>query len=423
MRLLTARWVFPVATPPISDGAVAVEAGRIVGVGARADMETAWPAASRWDLEGAALLPGLVNCHTHLELGSLLPAGTPESFVPWVVRLIEARRGTSDTAQARTAEAGAQALLRSGTTAVGEVSTAGQSLVPLLRAGLRGVVYREILGLAPEAAADRLAAARADTQAMVETADGSALAIGLSPHSPYALSEELLRGCAELVARTGVAPAIHVAESPEESEFLTTGEGPILRSLYPAVGCLEPPPRGRARSAVAYLAGLGVLAWRPLLVHAVHVDEADCRMMARAGVRVAHCPRSNARLSCGVAPIPRLLAHGIPVGLGTDSLASAASLDLWDEMRAALAAHAGRLDPSAALEMGTLGGARALGMADRVGSLEAGKDADLIAVDARGIRAANPVGSLLAGVRGEDVLLSLIAGEIRHNRAEMVACA
>jgi cytosine/adenosine deaminase-related metal-dependent hydrolase len=92
-------------------------------------------------------------------------------------------------------------------------------------------------------------------------------------------------------------------------------------------------------------------------------------------------------------------------------------------MRAALAAHAGRLDPSAALEMGTLGGARALGMADRVGSLEAGKDADLIAVDARGIRAANPVGSLLAGVRGEDVLLSLIAGEIRHNRAEMVACA
>jgi 5-methylthioadenosine/S-adenosylhomocysteine deaminase len=285
------------------------------------------------------------------------------------------------------------------------------------------VVYREILGLAPAAAADRLAAARADTQAMGEIADGSALAIGLSPHSPYALSEELLRGCAELVARTGVAPAIHVAESPEESEFLTTGEGPILRSLYPAVGCLEPPPRGRARSAVAYLAGLGVLAWRPLLVHAVHVDEADCRMMARAGVRVAHCPRSNARLSCGVAPIPRLLAHGIPVGLGTDSLASAASLDLWDEMRAALAAHAGRLDPSAALEMGTLGGARALGMADRVGSLEAGKDADLIAVDARGIRAANPVGSLLAGVRGEDVLLSLIAGEIRHNRAEMVACA
>ena len=153
-------------------------------------------------------------------------------------------------------------------------------------------------------------------------ADGSHLAIGLSPHSPYALSEELLSGCQGLVEQTGVAPAIHAAESPEESEFLTTGEGPIRRSLYPAVGCLDPPPRGRARSAVAYLAGLGVLAWRPLLVHTVHVDEADCRTLAGAGVRVAHCPRSNARLSRGVAPVPLLLAHGIPVGLGTDSLAA-----------------------------------------------------------------------------------------------------
>ena len=423
MRILTARWVFPVATPPIEDGAVAIDAGRIAGVGPRPGVETAWPDAPGWDLGEAALLPGLVNCHTHLEIGPLPPPASPESFVPWVVRLIEARRTTSATAQARTAETGVQALLRSGTTAVGDVSTAGQSLAPLRRAGLRGVIYREILGLLPEAAADRLEGARADLQAMRATADGSHLVIGLSPHSPYALSEELLFGCQGLVEQTGVASAIHAAESPEESEFLATGDGPIRRSLYPAVGCLDPPPRRRARSAVAYLAGLGVLAWQPLLVHAVHVDEADCRTMAHAGVRVAHCPRSNARLSRGVAPVPRLLAHGIPVGLGTDSLASAPSLDLWDEMRAALAAQAGRLDPPAALEMGTLGGARALGMADRVGSLEAGKDADVIAVAAGGLRAGDPVGSLLARVRGEDVLLSLIAGEIRYNRTEVAACA
>lgn len=421
MRTLTARWVFPVTGAPIEDGAVAIDGGRIFRVGRPADLAAEISQGERWDLGEAALLPGLVNCHTHLEIGPLRPEVSPESFVPWVVRLIEARRTIPAEVQARTAEAGVQALLRSGTTAVGEVSTSGQSLAPLRRAGLRGVVYREILGLAP--AADRLEGARADLQAMRVAADGSHLAIGLSPHSPYALSEELLCGCAGLVAQTGVAPAIHAAESPEESEFLTTGEGPIRRSLYPAVGCLDPPPRGRARSAVAYLAGLGVLAWRPLLIHAVHVDEADCRTMARAGVRVAHCPRSNARLSRGVAPVPHLLAHGIPVGLGTDSLASAPSLDLWDEMRAALAAHAGRLDPSAALEMGTLGGARALGMADRVGSLEAGKDADLIAVAGGGVRAGDPVGSLLARVQGEDVLLSLIAGEIRYNRTEVAACA
>ena len=155
-----------------------------------------------------------------------------------------------------------QALLRSGTTAVGEVSTAGQSLLPLLRAGLRGVVYREVLGLAPEAAADRLAGARADTQAMRATADGSLLTIGLSPHSPYALSEELLRGCAGLVARTGVAPAIHAAESPGGVGVSDDGRGADPPVPLPGRRGLDPPPRGRARSVVAYLAGLGVLAWR-----------------------------------------------------------------------------------------------------------------------------------------------------------------
>jgi len=421
VRILTAGWVFPVAGPPIRDGAVAIDAGRIIAVGRRPDVVALRADAARWDLGEAALLPGLVNCHTHLEMTALPPGAPVESFVPWVVRVIEHRKRRPLDEQARTADRGVETLLRSGTTAVGEVSTTGQSLTPLVRAGLRGVIYREILGLSPAEAPERLAAAAAEIRAWQRTAGDGRLRMGLSPHSPYGLSEELLSACDRLVQRTGIPTAIHAAESPEETEFVTTGDGPISRSLYPAVGGTAP-PRRRARSPVAYLAEVGALAHRPLLVHAVHVDEADCQTMARHGARVAHCPRSNGLLSKGTAPIPYLLSHGIPVGLGTDSLASAPDLDLWEEMRAALALHAGRLDPEAVLTMGTLGGARALGIADGVGSLEVGKKADLIAVAARRVTAADPVGSLLAQTRGENVLLALIDGEVRHNRTEVVTC-
>jgi 5-methylthioadenosine/S-adenosylhomocysteine deaminase len=423
MRVLTARWVFPVAAPPIADGAVAIQAGEIVGVGTRAKIVAEYPTADRWDLGEAALLPGLVNCHTHLELPALSSPATDGTFVEWLVGVIEGRRQLSPEVQEACAEAGARAFLESGTTCMGEVSTSGRSLAPLLRAGIRGVVYREVLGLSPAEAAARRDAARADMERMRRVARGSLLTIGLSPHSPYSLSEALIEGCDALVRTSGVPCCIHVAESREETDFLFTGGGAIPRLLYPAVGCTAAPPRRQARSPIEYLEVLGALRWRPLVIHAVHVDGTDCRRMADRGVSVAHCPRSNARLSGGVAPVPEFLRQGIAVGLGTDSLASVPTLDLWDEMRACLAAHGGRVTSADVLAMATVGGARALGLADRVGSLEVGKRADLIAVSARSIAASDPVESLIAETGGGDVLASLVEGEIRHRRLERVACA
>jgi len=424
VSVLTPRWVFPISSPPIADGAVATQGGQILAVGTRADLTAAWPGASRRDLPEAALLPGLVNCHTHLELSGLssqqLVNGT---FVLWLVALIEKRRGIPVAEQAAAAAAGARRLIESGTTCVGEVSTAGLSLAPLLSLGLRGVVYREILGLTPGEAERRCDAARADLQGMQQMARGGLLRVGLSPHSPYSLSEELFRACGAMLRGSHLPCCIHAAESREEVEFLSTGRGAISDLLYTAVGCRVPPPRRRAQSPIEYLDGLGALAWRPLLIHAVHVDAADIPRMVRSGVSVAHCPRSNARLSDGVAPVADFLAHGIPVGLGTDSLASVPTLDLWDEMRAALAAQRGRLAPGEVLDMATRGGARALGLADQVGSLEVGKRADLIAVPAGAVVASDPAGSLIAVTRGEDVLLSLVEGEVRHRRLAEVPCA
>lgn len=422
MRLLSADWVFPVSSPPIADGAVAIREGQIVALGTRADLRAAWPGASRWDLPQAALLPGLVNCHTHLELSGLSQPVANHAFASWLVALIERRRALPLADQAAAALAGARQLIQSGTTCVGEVSSSGQSLAALRSLGLRGLVYREVLGLAPEEAEARIEAARDELGAMQEAVRGGLLRVGLSPHSPYSLSEDLFRACGAMLLRWPLPCCIHAAESAEEVEFLSAGQGPIADLLYPAVGCRTPPPRRRARGPIEYLDALGALVWRPLLIHAVHIDQPDIRRMASRGVSVAHCPRSNARLSDGMAPVADLLAHGIPVGLGTDSLASVPTLDLWDEMRTAAVAHAGRLTPSRILEMATLGGARSLGLADRVGDLASGKRADLIAVSARAVAASDPVGSLIAGTRGEDVLLSLVDGEVRHHRLAEVPC-
>jgi cytosine/adenosine deaminase-related metal-dependent hydrolase len=409
-----------VSSPPIADGAVAIQEGRIVALGPRADLLPAWPGASRFHLPEAAILPGLVNCHTHLELSGLSPPVASGPFAAWLVALIEQRREAPVAAQAIAALAGAQQLIQSGTTCVGEVSSAGQSLAALRSLGLRGVVYREILGLVPAEAETRREAAEAELGRMQEAVRGGLLRVGLSPHSPYSLSEELFRACGAIFERSRLPCCIHAAESAEEVKFLATGQGAIADRLYPAVGCSVPPPRRRARSPIEYLDAVGALAWRPLLVHAVHVDAEDIRRMVGCGVSVAHCPRSNARLSDGVAPVTDFLTQGIPVGLGTDSLASVPTLNLWDEMRAA--GQAGRLSPSQILEMATLGGARALGLADQVGSLTVGKRADLIAVSAPTVVATDPVGSLLAGTRGDDVILSLVEGEVRHRRLMEAPC-
>jgi 5-methylthioadenosine/S-adenosylhomocysteine deaminase len=404
-RLLTARWVFPVAGPPIPDGAVRIEDDRIAAVGRRKDLSAAGAACE--ELGDAAILPGLVNCHVHLELGAVGRVAEP-TFVGWLLEVRARRAALSLPAQAAAAAAGARALRAGGVTAVGEVSSTGQSLGALAAAGLRGVVYREVLGVEPPRAAAALQAARTDLALMAGSA-GPRLRAGLSPHSAYACSEALLAGAARLAASARVPLCMHVAESREEREYLAVGTGDIPGRLYPAVGA-APSRRRPAESPVAYLDELDALPEQALLVHAVHLDAADLPRLRRRQARVAHCPRSNALLSGGVAPVPALLAAGIPVGLGTDSLAGVASLDLWDEMRAALAAQAGRLDAGAVLHMATLGGAACLGLTRWTGSLEPGKQADLVAVAAAAVEPRAPEASLLAATTAADVRLVLIAG-------------
>jgi len=388
-------------------------------VGPRRDLLTAGIAPE--DLGDCALLPGLVNCHTHLELGGVGRV-SERGFARWLAAVRAGRAAAGPDGQARAAAEGARRLLAAGVTAVGEVSTSGQSLAPLVASGLRGVVFHELLGVDPARAGALLRAARAELAAL-RRASGPRLRAGLAPHSPYALSEELLAAAARLAAGRRLALCIHLAESREETTYLAGDGGDIPAVLYPAVGA-APPPRRRARSPLAYLEAVGALVEGMLLVHAVHCDEEDIRRMRRRRLSVAHCPRSNAALSGGRAPVPALLRARVPVGLGTDSLASVDSLDPWEEMRAARAAQGGALGAPAVLRMATLGGAACLGLAHLTGSLEPGKQADLVAVAAPGVAATAPEETLLASAGPEDVRLVLIGGRPGAGRPEaMPACA
>lgn len=219
MLILTARYVLPVNQPAIRDGALLIEGSRIRAVGPRTLLLKDHPEATRRDLGEAILLPGLVNVHTHLELSVLRGQVHPgHSFVDWVLMLLERKQGLGWEAYVIAVEEGIAELIRSGTTCVGDVSSIGASFMGLKRSGLRGVVYREIIGLDGTRAEAISEMPFAHIEAMREEARGNPLDVGISPHAIYSVSPQLFQLCRQFQQRARLKAAIHAAESPAEIE-------------------------------------------------------------------------------------------------------------------------------------------------------------------------------------------------------------
>lgn len=399
MTVLSADWVLPVEGEPIEGGAVAVEEGRIAAVGTAAELGP----GERF--EGAAILPGFVNAHSHLEYAVYAGFGDGLAFAPWLLLHVErkARIGLDDMLDI--ARGGAAECLRSGITTVGDASYSGASALACSELGLRAIVYLEVFGPGTgqlqtrfEANRDRIAPALSER-----------VRLGVSPHSGYSASLELWQAANAL----GLPMATHFAESAAEVDWIRHGRGGF------------PAPPGVAPSSIALLAEHGLLSGRLVAAHCVKVDEDEIALLAGHDVAVAHCPRSNAFLGCGVAPLEELLEAGIRVGLGTDSPASAPSFDMFEELRAAVyaararAERPGALSAAAALELATLGSARALGLDAEVGSLVAGKRADLAVVSLEGspfLPWEDPAAAIVFGGSPERVLLTLVDGQPRHRR-------
>ncbi len=393
--ILTARWLLPIERPPIPHGWIEIADGRIVALG------SGRPPGHARVLGEVALLPGLVNAHTHVELswmeGRVPPA---DCFSEWVGQVIRQRAATSPADGpliAAAASRAAETMRATGTVAVGDVSNTLVSVEPLRAAGIGGVVFHEVIGFNAadpaglvRSAWDRLdalpppvvVAPDAERTAGYDAAGAAAssplpLATCVSAHAPYSVAPTVF---AEIVRQHRSGPlCVHAAESAEELEFLRTGGGP-LRRLLESLRAWDPawePPRV---TPTEYLARLGYLAQDSMIVHGVQCDDAALVRIRDAGATLVTCPRSNTWVGAGLPNIARAYALGVPVAIGTDSLASTPSLNLFDEL-----AEIRRIAPEVAaaslLESATRIGAMALGLDREIGTLEPGRRAALVAVD------------------------------------------
>jgi len=378
--------VLPIGAPAIEDGAVLVAADTIAWVGpARAAGEvisahTAAPVPVV-SLGDAVLLPGLVNAHSHLELTTLRGFLEGLDFREWLRTLTAVRRDLLTEADLLDASrVGIVEALRHGITTLADCTDSAMPLHAMRELGVRGIGYVELFGPDPAQRDESLSRLRGRID-LLRQQDTPLVRTGVSPHAPYTVSASLFQATAEYARAERLPMAVHVAESAAETAFVCRGEGPFAERLRARGMAVAP----QARSPVALLEATGVLAARPLLIHAVRVDEDDLQRIAHHGASIVHCPISNAKLGQGLAPLDRMQAHGIAVGLGTDSVASNDRMHLIDEARQAILAHAIRsgspdsLSAHAALELATAGGAAALGLDAVVGTLEVGKAADLAA--------------------------------------------
>lgn len=369
--------MLPISAPPFENGTVAVAQGRIAYVGVRGDA----PRGGDVDLGDALLLPGLVNTHSHLELTAMRGFLEDLDFAQWIQRLNGVKRAVLDPARMLdAARLGILEGIRAGITTYADTCDSGVAFDAMLEADVRGIMYQEVFGPDPATFARSLAELEAKVAAL-RARQSPLVRVGVSPHAPYTVSDPLYTAVAHYATREHLAIAVHIAESGIEQRLVEQGAGVFADGLRKRGITVAP----RARSSIELLERTGILKSRPLLIHCVHLDDRDIADIARRAATVAHCPASNAKLGHGTARVLELIAAGVTVGLGSDSVASNNRMDLLAEARAAVLAQRARvakhdaLCAKDALFLATLGGARALGLDHEIGSLEVGKSADLAA--------------------------------------------
>jgi len=417
-----ARWVLPVTQPPIENGTVVESDGVITYVGPRSGA----PSGKDYDLGDAILGPGLVNTHTHLELTAMRGFLENCQFTEWIDKLRQSRNEILDAAMLLdSARFGIIEGLEAGITTYADTCSSGVVMQAMRELGVRGTMYQEVFGPDPsqsdvamrelEERIEKLLPERTDL-----------VTLGVSPHAPYTVSDALYKAVAKFANARGLPLAMHIAESQQEHDLVVTGTGDFA-DRWRRRGISVAP---RARSPIALLEQHGTLERGPLLIHCVRVDDADIEIMARHHCAVAHCPASNAKFGHGIAPLLPLVAAGIRVGMGSDSVASNNRMDILDEARLAVLVHRAAtrkhdaFGAHQALELATIGGARALGIDSRVGSLEVGKEADLAAfrIDIpRTIPIGDPYSAAIFALPGRSAELVTVRGLVLVDRGRAEA--
>jgi 5-methylthioadenosine/S-adenosylhomocysteine deaminase len=395
----------------IEDGTVAVRGDAILAVGARQEIESRYEAGRTIDAHGKIVMPGLINSHAHAAMSLFRGLADDLSLDDWLRKYIfpaEARNVTEDFAAWGT-KLSLLEMLRGGITTYADMYYFEDAVARVTKeAGMRGVLGETILDF-PAPDNKTVDEAYSYTQKFLDHWKGDPLIIAaVAPHSIYTCSEKTLEDSAALARKNGAPILIHIAEAPFELEQSREKHG------------LTP---------VAYLGRIGLLGPDVLGAHCIAVNSADIAMLAHFGVGCSHNPSSNMKTAAGVMPVIEMLAAGVPVGLATDGAASNNNQDLFEEMDlAAKLQKISRMDPRAlpaaqVVEMATIGGARALHIEKRIGSLEAGKQADLIVVDTSAPHATpmyNVYSELVFALKATDVRTVVIAGRVIMDERKML---
>src|SRR5688572_29461199 len=392
----------------VEDGAVAIDGADIVAVGPGADVAARFSGRETLDARGQIVLPGLINTHTHAPMVLYRGLADDLALSEWLEKYIfpaEAKTVSPDFVRAGTRLAALE-MIQSGTTTYADMYYFEEEIAKETRAaGLRGVLGQTVIQFpVPDAKTPTEGLARAE--AFINAyKDDPLITPAVAPHAIYTLDAATLRAARDLSRRHNVPTLIHLAETAEE--------GRNAEAQFKL-------------SPVRYLDSLGFLGAGVLAAHGVWITEPDIALLKTRGVGVSHNPESNMKLASGTAPIQAYLAADAAVGLGTDGAASNNDLDMFEAMRVASLLHKLQTgDPRVvsareALQMATIRGARALGMERRIGSLEPGKHADVIAVSVTGARQTplyDPLSHLVYVARGSDVVTSIVHGKaLMRNR-------
>ena len=407
--IVAADLVLPVSSPPIREGALLVENGRIAAVGQLLEIRRENPVVEIRRFPLHAIIPGAVNVHAHLGFRrGDAPAGG--SFSRWVMELVS-RLPEKEAWTPEAARGSAREALESGTTFVTDSSPFGECLPQLAESGLAGIVFAEFFPLlfdSPEEAVDAI------EKKVFELREGlpPRIAVEVSVHAPYTVDPESMRLAATRALERGERLSTHLSESPEEVQFVREGTGGGLENVFG----VRADWGGVDASPVRYAESVGLLWPGTIAAHlATGVSEEDIEVLARTGVAAAHCPRSNEYLGCGVSPVPEMLERGIRVGMGTDGLWSSPSMNLFEEALFAVKLHG--MSGAMGLALATLSGARALGFEGETGSLERGKYADFAVIEtALGRSGAAPEMEVLEAAAGGGVAATAIGGELAYDR-------
>ena len=426
--LLCAQYVLPVTAEPFSNGAVLVRDGLIRDIGKAEMLRMRYPEEEIVDFGLAALMPGLVDLHTHLENSVMRGIVHDVPYTTWIMLVSEKSAKMEVGDWYDSAILGGLDALSSGITCLADITTTGAACTATQKLGLRSVIYREVGAMDKRRVDYAIHTAENDIMHWREEVDPARVSIGIAPAAIYTCHPSMFGRVAKLATRENMPVAMHLAGSREEFNFIKYGSSPFsVHGMDDKRGFVEVPPwLPTGVTPVRYALNWGAFETDNVLaIHCVHIDDYDLKKLKEYDVAIGVCPRCNAQLGMGVAPVDEFLRMGIRLGLGTDSPAATDSTDMLEEMRLGMliqrAVNVGEfLDSATMLEMATMGGAAALHLEHKIGSLDVGKCADIIAVDLSSSHQSpttDPVSAVVNTCSGTDVMMTMVDGKVLYEKS------